>query len=153
MMNTPPATALPAFVEPVIDVDSEPFWKAARNGELLLQRCTDCGTYRWPLRTICWQCASRSYTEVAASRRGTVASWIVVHQPTVPTPPELLPYTVALVALEEDGRILIPGLLVGDQTGLHIGAAVEAHFQPATADVAVLGWRLHGPTNEGVQAR
>ncbi|HEV7689157.1 MAG TPA: OB-fold domain-containing protein [Acidimicrobiia bacterium] len=150
----PEPTPLPAFVEPTIDVDSAPFWKAARDGELLLQRCTGCGTYRWPLRTVCWQCAGRDAAEVPATGRGTVASWIVVHQPTVPTPPELLPYTIALVALEEDGRILVPGLLVGDGTGLDVGAAVVADFQSATAEIAVLGWRLsapttHSPTTDG----
>ena len=38
---------------PYPDRDSEPYWSALSNGELKLQRCNDCGAFRWPPRAIC----------------------------------------------------------------------------------------------------
>jgi hypothetical protein len=78
---------------------------------------------------------------VDASGRGSVYSWIVVHHTTVPTAANLLPYSVVLVALEDDPDILIPGQFDGDRTELCSDLAVVAEYRDVTEDVTVVHWR------------
>ena len=132
---------LPAFVAPVIDPDSAPFWAGLRNRRLVAQRCARCQTLRWPLRSVCAACRARDWTEQTLSGRGTVYSWIGVHHPTVPTPPSLLPYWIALVAVEEEPRILIPAQYDGSAGDLRTGLPVTAAFHDTAPDVTVLHWR------------
>src|SRR5215213_8190033 len=93
---------VPSYVPPLMDVDSAPFWKGLSEQQLLIQRCGDCGRYRWPRRTICAACNSRASDDVVASGRATVCTWTGVHHPTVPTPPDQLPYWVVVGALREE---------------------------------------------------
>ena len=38
------------------DRDSAEWWEALRRHELVIQRCDDCGAWRWPPRAICGEC-------------------------------------------------------------------------------------------------
>jgi uncharacterized protein len=136
------ATAnLAAFFPPDPDPDSAPFWAGLRGRRLVVQRCASCQTLRWPLRSVCARCLGRDWTEQTVSGDGAVYSWTVIHHATVPTPPSLLPYCVALVALAEDPRILIPAQYDGSREELRTGLPVAAAFHDATQDVTVLHWR------------
>jgi uncharacterized OB-fold protein len=124
-----------------IDHDSAPFWAALRERRLVVQRCASCLTPRWPFRTVCAVCCARGWAEQTTSGTGAVYSWIAIHHATVPTPPSLLPYRVALVALDEDSRILIPGQYDGPGDELHTGLRVVAAFHDTTDDITVMHWR------------
>jgi uncharacterized OB-fold protein len=91
---------------PVPDPDSQLFWQGCKRHKLLLQRCADCGRYRYPPAPVCAHCRSRAAEWREASGRGRVYSWIVVHHPV---PREVyaaeVPYVVALIELEEGVRI------------------------------------------------
>jgi hypothetical protein len=123
-----------------MDRDSAPWWEAVRRHELLLQRCTGCGTPRFPPRGICNVCRGRAAEWTPASGRGRVVSWIVNHQPFVRG--RALPYTVLLVRLEEGDDILMYGDLEGDGT-VEPGAPVEVVYIDSD-DVTLVNWRLSG---------
>ncbi len=103
MMNE---TNLPIRPLPEADPDSAPFWEGVSRGELLLQRCGECATFRFPPGETCPHCLSREADWRPASGRGRVFSWIVVRHPI---PREIfadqVPYIVALIELEEGVRI------------------------------------------------
>jgi len=44
---------------PTITPEMQPFFAAAKRHELAVQRCTQCGTHRFPPRELCSQCLSR----------------------------------------------------------------------------------------------
>jgi uncharacterized protein len=128
------------FFPPVPDHDSAPFWAALRDRRLIVQQCDACGTLRWPFRSVCANCRGRAAAERTISGTGTIYSWTIIHHATVDTPQSLLPYCVALVALDEDPRILFPAQFDGAHDELRAGLPVIATYHEATADVTVLHW-------------
>jgi len=94
------------------DRDSRAFWSAVRDGRLLLQRCSACRRARFPAMPGCPYCGSPDATEEAASGRGTVYSWITVHRALDADHADEVPYSVAVVTLEEGPRAVgrfVPG--------------------------------------------
>jgi uncharacterized OB-fold protein len=83
---------------------SEPFWTGCARGELLFQRCTDCGTPGFPPAELCRHCLSAALTWEKSAGRGTLYSWTVVHRPV--TPAFTTPYAPAIVDLDEGYRFL-----------------------------------------------
>ncbi|MGF7159393.1 hypothetical protein FHS85_001012 [Rhodoligotrophos appendicifer] len=92
---------------PVPDADSAPFWDGTRAHKLLIQRCTNCGTLRFPARKSCGHCHSDASDWTEVSGKGRVYSWIVVNHPV---PREVygqeVPYVVALIDLDEGVRMV-----------------------------------------------
>jgi uncharacterized OB-fold protein len=121
------------------DRDSQPWWEALGRGELLLQVCGACRTFRWPPRAMCNRCGSLDWGWQAACGRGAVASWIVNRHAFLPGFDA--PYVVVLVRLEEQDDLLLPGGWAGSRDGddLRIGLPVVAGFDQ---DEARLRWRL-----------
>jgi len=110
---------------PAITQDIEFFFDGARQGKLLIQRCTSCGTLRHPPLPACAECRSFEWDTVESSGRGTVFSFVVVHHPQVPGFDYPLP--IALVELEEGTRFLAD--LVGvDPDRVTVGMPVAAEF-------------------------
>jgi len=108
------------------DARSAPFFAAATDGVLMIRRCADCCTWLSPTATGCPQCGEDAeLTWAAASGRGTLVSWSVVH------PRQDGPLAVpALVELTE-GPWLATGLrLAGpaESGSLHAGQQVAAEF-------------------------
>ena len=108
---------------------SRPFWEGARQGRLLIQRCTGCGALRHYPRLLCDQCYSDAADWVEASGRGVVHSWTVSHHAFHPSFKAELPYTLVTVDLEEGVRAL--GRWRGGE--LSIGLKVQGKFE-ARAD-------------------
>jgi uncharacterized OB-fold protein len=104
-----PAKPRPA---PVPDADSAPYWSAALEGKLLVQRCDSCGHFQ----------------------RGTVASWTVIRQNYSRPFRDWIPYVVALVDLEEGPR-LMTNIVGCDPEEVQMGMKVVARFE-AVSDVA-----------------
>ena len=97
-----PVTAL--RMRPVIGHDNRTWWDGINAGQLPIQRCKKCGTLRHPPRPMCWKCQSLDWEHVAASGKGIVYSYVVVHRPEVPG--YQYPLVVAVVELEEGTRIV-----------------------------------------------
>ena len=102
-----------------------PYWDAAREGRLVLQRCLGCDQLRFPPAARCPACGSPEVAWIETTGRGTVWSWVVFHRRYFAGMPP--PYTVLRVKLAE-GPALIANL-VGDQAGLRIDAPVEVVFE------------------------
>ncbi len=126
---------------PAVGLDTEFYWEGARQGELRIQKCGECGTLRHPPGPMCPHCHATKRDYAVASGRGTVYSYVVHHHPPVPgrTPP----YVVALVELEEGPRVL-GNLLDIAPEDVTVGMPVELTFQKLDDEVTLPQWRPAG---------
>ena len=115
--------------QPLPDEDSADFWRATAEGHLELCRCQGCQRWLQPPLERCPKCWSETRFE-RVSGRGEVYSFIVVHQPAIPGYRDKLPYVVALVALDEQQGLRLPGRLVGiEPDEARIGQPVQAETE------------------------
>jgi uncharacterized OB-fold protein len=127
-------------IAPIPDADSRQFWKAARQGRLMLPHGVRSGRPHFYPRSV--EPGTGDPVEWReASGRGTVYSYTVVRRAPDPSFDPLLPYVVALVELDEGPRML--GIVDTDEAAsVRIGMAVEAAFVPAGDDVALPRFRV-----------
>ncbi|WP_029009053.1 Zn-ribbon domain-containing OB-fold protein [Azospirillum halopraeferens] len=126
-MSTP--TPSPAKPLPIPNTETAPFWDAAREGRLLVQRCRACGEHIFYPRLLCPHCMSDALEWVETSGRGTVYSFTIVHK----APPgfrDEAPYAVGLVDLAEGPR-LMTRILADDLDRISVGLPVEVSFTSA----------------------
>ncbi|MFJ7496247.1 bifunctional MaoC family dehydratase N-terminal/OB-fold nucleic acid binding domain-containing protein [Streptomyces sp. NPDC097727] len=94
---------------PVINRDNAGFWQGVAEHRLLIQRCGECATLRFPWLPGCNGCGCQEWDTVEASGEGTVFSYVVMHHPSFPafsTSAEGGPYAVALIGLAEGVRMV-----------------------------------------------
>jgi uncharacterized protein len=80
----------------------EQFWEYVANNNLRFQRCTNCGTWRYPTAEVCHSCLGSNADWIEVTGRGTLLSYIVVRGGQLP--PESYPYCVAHAELDEGVR-------------------------------------------------
>lgn len=120
--------------------DTAPYWDAARNGELRMQKCGDCGHVRFPPSVLCPRCLSETTEWIRLSGRGTVFSWIIVHQSQYPAFNADTPYNVTIVQLDEGPR-LHTNLVGCPNDQIHIGMPVEVVFEKVNDEVTLPKFR------------
>lgn len=91
---------------------SAPFWTAAAQGRLQLQRCTACRRFAAYPREICPHCWAQGAVWEEVSGLAHVETFTRVHQAGNAGWQAAAPYVVALVRLVE-GPVLLTQLLVG----------------------------------------
>ena len=139
MSSVPPdLTGIP---RPHVDADSAPFWAAAREHRLVIQRCDQCGRYRFPPRPSCPGCRSSAAGWVQLSGVGRLVSWVVTRHVTQPAFARQLPYTVLYVELAEQPGLMMYGNLRGDATPLHVGDPLRAVFEDVDDELTVVQWQ------------
>lgn len=85
---------------PEIDPESEEYWAAANDGELVVQHCADCSERQLYPRRLCRNCWSRDLAFEAVEGTGTLYSFSRNHVRGQPGYDEETPYVVALVELD-----------------------------------------------------
>ena len=107
--------------------ESQPYWDAAAQGKLTLQRCTACGTVRHYPQLVCAHCYSLDVEWIEASGHGTIHSWTVAHHAFHPAFKADLPYTLVTVDLAEGPRAM-GRLDPASQERLRLGLPVRVSF-------------------------
>jgi len=115
----PDLTGLPA------DPTTAPFWRAAREHRLVLQRCRSCGRYQFYPRPFCLSCSDPELDWVEASGGATVYSKTTVRIPVIPDIEP--PYVVAIVTLDEGYQMLTNIVGVAGED-VEIGMPVEVSW-------------------------
>jgi hypothetical protein len=91
---------------PVVNPWAKPFWEAARDEKLIIQKCQDCGKYIFYPRIACPDCFSDNVVWTPVSGRGKVYTYTVVEN----NPPSAfvvdLPFVIAVIRLEEGVQML-----------------------------------------------
>jgi uncharacterized protein len=121
---------------PLASEDSAEFWEGTKRGELLVQRCVDCGHLRFPPAAICARCWSLESTWQRTSGGGRIYTFIVVHRPQHPAFFEDVPYNVAIVELDEGPR-LHTRIVGTPNEELTIGLRVAVAFAKVDDDVTL----------------
>lgn len=118
------------------------FWDAAREHELVVQRCDDCSYYiHWP-QVVCPRCQSDKLSTAELSGRGTIFTYTVVHHVFHPIYAGEVPYSVAIVELDEQpGLRMLANIVDCPNDALRIGMAVEVTFEDREGGVTVPQFR------------
>lgn len=132
---------------PFVSEVNRPYWDAARRHELVLQRCQECGHYRYPPGDTCPRCLSDRLAWVKVSGRGSIYTWVVFHQVYHQAFANDAPYAVVVVQLEEGAR-LVTNLVDCKTEDIEIGMPVEAVFDDVTEEITLPKFRPQGhPAN------
>lgn len=110
------------------NADTAPFWSGTACGELLYQRCTACERTQFPPRRYCAHCQSSQIEWKASAGQGSVHSFTVVHRAPTAAFKDEVPYTIALVDLDEGFRMML-NVLGSPPAHTEIGARVRIVFR------------------------
>ena len=132
---TPAAKSAPRSPRPLpaITEDTAYYWEGLKDGKLLIQRCSACGTLRHPSLPACGQCASLDWDTVESAGEGEIYSFVIVHYPQVPAFEYPLP--IGLIELDEGTRIVAN--LDIDPSEVAIGLRVKARIETFDADLSL----------------
>lgn len=118
----------PAKPQPVVNPWARPFWDAAKEGRLAIQRCGDCGKPVFYPRRACPHCFSENLGWMDASGRGTVYSYTVVRNNAPSAFIGDVPYVVAVIRLAE-GVQLLSNIVGCDPDEVRCDMPVEVVFE------------------------
>jgi uncharacterized protein len=116
-----------AIPPPTPSALTQPYWDGCNRGELLYQRCDECGRATHTPAFICSHCASQSLRWERSAGRGTIYSWTTVWRPQMPA--FEVPYVAIIVDVEEGWQMLsnLIGCRVDD---VEVGMPVVVEFHP-----------------------
>jgi uncharacterized OB-fold protein len=133
------ARPLPAPA-PAVSPEAKPYWDAAAEGRLLLQRCADCEAVIWYPRGFCPACSGSRLDWFEASGRGTVYSFTVVRRGAMGLYAGTEPYVLAYVELDEGPRVMT-NVVDCDPDAVSVGDAVSAVFHDTGEGSALVRFR------------
>lgn len=125
---------------PFVYPEELPFWEAARQRQLKLQRCSDCSKTWFPIGATCPHCFSMKWEWALMSGRGVLHNYVVFHKAWTQWFEPRVPYAVVQVELEEGPR-LTTNLLDCDIKDIRIGMPVEAAYENITDEITLVQFR------------
>jgi uncharacterized OB-fold protein len=127
---------------PKITPENQPFWDAARRGELWQQRCAHCGAYYEPPVIDCRAChhPEPRIEWARVSGRGKVHTFNVYHRAYIAAFAKDVPYNTAIVELDE-GPLLKTQITGCRNEEIRIGMPVEVVFEKVSNDVSLPKFR------------
>lgn len=119
---------------PNVTRELKPFFDAARNHQLAVQKCDACGTLRFPAAPLCLACDSDKASWVTVSGRGQVFSFTVMHRAYHPA--IKVPYTLAVIELNE-GVKMTSNIIGIEPSKVKCGMPVEVVFEKLNDEVTL----------------
>lgn len=121
---------------------TRPFWSAAREGKLFMQKCPSCGTIDFFPKPWCVECGKREREWVEVRKTGTVYSHTAASLVMMNLPgwKEDLPVILCLVDLD-DGPRMYAQLTGCSPEEVRIGMRVEAHFTAISEEAGIPKFR------------
>jgi uncharacterized OB-fold protein len=123
---------------PAVDGPDLPFWQGLRQREVRVQRCVNCGRYRFPAARFCPQCRSETLEWKRVAPTGIIETWCTFHRGYFEGLE--VPYTVIQVKLDCEVR-LFSNPVGAEPSALRIGLPVEAVFEDITQEVTLLKFK------------
>ena len=130
------STAERSYPDPTTNLETERYWAAAKDGQLLIKTCNACGEAHYYPREICPHCGSTDTEWREASGKGTIYSYSVMRRAEIP-------YVIAYVTLAE-GVTMMSNIVDADFDAIAIGKAVEVTFRETEGGMALPVFRLAG---------
>lgn len=119
---------------------SAPFWQAAKEHRLVVQRCPHCSNLQHYPRPFCLRCAAEDLTWQECSGRGRVYAFTVVRQAASPAFADDVPYVLAVVELAE-GPHMTANLVGCAPDDVRVGMSVMAVYEDATPEITLIKFR------------
>jgi uncharacterized OB-fold protein len=119
---------------------SRPFWDAAREHRLLIQRSKNTGKYVFYPRAVSPFGRDDELEWVEAAGRGLVYSYTVARRPTGPQWAGDVPYVIAIIELDE-GVHMTANIVDCDVDAVRVGMPVEVTYQEVTPEVTLPQFR------------
>ncbi len=130
---------------PVPNEWTKPFWEAAKQGVLALQRCRACGYFQHPPYATCVNCISTDLAFEPVRGTGTIYAYTIMYHTGDARFAPAVPYASIIVELDDAPRALLVGnLLDAPYTAAKVGRRVEVVFQQLTDDITLPQFRLLG---------
>src|SRR6058998_7714 len=85
---------------PVLNEWTKPFWEAARQGVLALQRCQACGHFQHPPYPTCVNCMAIDLAFEPVSGKGTIYAYTIMYHAGDRRFAAAIPYASIIVELE-----------------------------------------------------
>ncbi len=125
---------------PLADTTTLPWWEAAAEHRLVVQRCTACGHTRLPPAPLCPECRSAEADWQEVPGRGEVYTYTVVYRPIAAE--QSLPFVIAVVALEDAGGVrMISNLVDVNPDDVRVGLPVQIVWEDMNEDLAIPRFR------------
>ncbi len=123
---------------PVITEMTRPFWTAAKQGKLVLQRCGQCATFNFHPKPWCIECGSRDLVWTDAKPQGTVYSYTISRVVAMNFPgwQDDLPVLLCLVDLD-DGARMYAQVTDCKPEDIRVGMRVKVHFEDISDEAAI----------------
>ena len=137
MAQTPQGKPLPQITD-----QTRPFWSAAKQRKLVMQKCSRCGTLNFYPKPWCIECGNRGLDWVEVKPYGTIYSLTTAYVVMMNYPDwkEDLPVLICIIDLD-DGIRMYGQLTDCTPDKAHIGMRVEAHFVDISEEAAIPKFR------------
>jgi uncharacterized OB-fold protein len=135
----------PALVrETYADETTQPFWDAALEDRLVMPKCTNCGTFRFPPKPFCFKCQHREVEWVDLPGTGAVYTFTVVRHPLAAELAAVVPYAAGVIEVDGTqgaGARMIANIIDCDVDALRVGDPVEIVWEHLDDDMSVFRFR------------
>lgn len=130
---------------PVANDLTKPFWEAANQKKLVVQKCDNCGKLQYPPAQVCGSCRADKeklkWTEVAG--KGHVDVGFTIRDSRIKGYREMQPINFAVITLDQEPLLNFLSNLPGTPAGtIPVGAAVEVIFEPVSPTQLIPEWRV-----------
>lgn len=121
---------------------TRPFWTAAKNGRLVLQKCGKCSTFNFFPKPWCIECGSRDLAWTDAKPFGTVYSFTTSHTVSMNYPGWEADLPVMMCLIDLDDGVRLYGQVTGCQPEqLKIGMRVQVYFEDISDQAGIPKFR------------
>ncbi len=135
-MDKPEKPSSPPKPVPVVSAWARPFWDAAKEERLVIQKCGTCGRHVFYPRIACPHCSADNLDWVEASGKGTVYSYTVVQANAPSAFLADIPFVVAVIRLEE-GVQMLSNVIACDPDNVECDMPVEVAFEKLNDEFAL----------------
>jgi uncharacterized OB-fold protein len=128
---------------PVPNEWTKPFWDAAKQEVLELQRCQSCGHFQHPPYATCTQCVSTDLKFEPVRGAGTIYAYTIMYHTGDKRFASAVPYASIIVELDDaPGALMAGNLLEAEYTEAKVGRPVEVVFEKLNEDITLPQFRL-----------
>ena len=110
-----------------------PFWRSLEERRVKVQRCDQCGRFRYIPKELCPNCHTEGATWTPISGHGEVYTYTVVRRAPTPAFQEEAPYAIAHVTMDESFRMISRVVRI-DPDDVRIGMPVRIAYEEATPE-------------------
>ena len=125
-----------------MDPYADQFWAYTQKKEFRLQKCAECGKFRWPPGPTCDQCLSDATEWASIAGTGKVLSWTTFRRGYFPEYPT--PHTVIVLELNE-GPLFVSYPVDIDVSNLREGLVLSLRWVDGEDKFGVYNLPVFGP--------